>query len=139
MGLITILVSLNVFLRWVIHDEIAWVLEVTEYALAFIPALAGAYVLKVEQHIVIDTLLHIFSPKNRSILKGLMSIIGAVVCAVFCIGSALLTHEEFVNGIIMVDKTLQIPRCYLVAILPVGLFMISIQFLLRAYGFFRER
>jgi C4-dicarboxylate transporter DctQ subunit len=136
MGATSVLVTLNVILRFLFNMEISWVLEVVEYGMAFTAMLAAPYVLKVEQHIVIDTALLIFKKKTQLFIHGLMSLVGAVTCALFAYGCALLTYQQFTKGVIMIDKTLHIPRYTIVWILPVGLILLMIQFILRASHFF---
>ncbi|MDR3271807.1 MAG: TRAP transporter small permease subunit [Peptococcaceae bacterium] len=139
MGFITVLVTLNVLLRFAFNYDIAWVLEVTEYSLVFIAILASAYVLRVEQHISIDTILLLLKKRLSSLVNGFMSLVGVAICGIFCLGSALLTYQEYTNGIIMANKILQIPRYWLVLVLPVGFFLLTIQFILRASGYFIKK
>jgi len=119
------------------NTSLPWVIEFSEYALVFIAFLAGAWVLKDEAHIKVDLVLNMFNPRIRAIINVVNSILGAVLCLFLTYQSAFMVWDLFKRQI-LTAKTMEIPMWPLFAVFCFGNFLLTIQFFIRAQGYFRK-
>ena len=115
-----------------------WMFEITEYSLLFITFLGAAWLLKREGHIVMDMVLNRLNLGTRSRLNIITSIIGAITCLVVAWYGARITWEYFALGYTL-NTDLRPPQAPIMAIIPVGCFLLFIQFLRRARGYLGNR
>ncbi len=127
-------VSAEVIMRYVLDRPLIWVVEVTEYALLYITFLGTAWLLKREGHVRIDLVLNRLNPRTAALLNTIVSIIGAIICLIFAWYSAESTWNVFQGGF-LVTSLLQPPEFIILAIIPIGSFMLFIQFMRRASGY----
>ena len=135
--LMSLAISLDVILRYVINTPIKWVFEGTEYALLFITFLAVAWVLKRDEHVRLDLVLNSLKEKPRARVEAITSLIMAAVCLVITLTSAHYTIYLFQNHI-TIQKYYTIPQFTVFFIIPVGFFMLFIQSLKRTRQFLRQ-
>ena len=127
-------VNYEVVARYWLNRPTPWMLEIVEYALLYLAFLGAAWVLKEEGHIKMDLVLNRLSPRVRVRLNIITSIIGAIICLVISWYGALSTWEHFQLGYI-IASLLDPPKAPILAIIPIGSFLLFIQFVRRAYGF----
>jgi C4-dicarboxylate transporter, DctQ subunit len=135
--LIIICVSLDVVLRYFFKSPLLWVDELAEYGLLYITFTGTAWLLRQDGHVVVDLIDALVSPKTRSRLNVFSSIVGAVVCSVLTYFGVAVTWSLFARRIYN-PTMLEIPRGVLVAVIPVGTFLLSIQFLRRLLASLRD-
>ncbi len=133
---VTGLVTIDVILRYFLRRPIGWSLEITEYALLWITFLGAAWVLKREGHVKMDLVLTRFNPRNQRRLNFITSAIGAITCLIFTWYGVTVTWDSFQMGLIM-PTALRPHRGYILAVIPVGSFLLFIQFLRRTHGYLR--
>ena len=127
----------NVMLR-LVGRPILWSLEITEYSLAFIPFLGAAWLLRKEGHVKLDLLLTRLKPGPRSLVNIFTSMLVTIAVLALTWYSALATWDSFQVSY-MTAATLHFPRFSLELIIPIGSFLLFIQFLRRTYGFVKSR
>lgn len=127
-------IGVDVALSHFLRRPIFWVLEISEYSLLYIPFLAAAWVLKREGHVKNDLLLSRVDPRTQFLLNVITSFIAAVVCLILAWYGVKATWYLFQLGYAM-PTPLRVPKFIIVAVVPVGFFLVFIQFLRRAYDY----
>ncbi len=127
----------DVLARTIVGSPLPWVLEFTEYSLLYMTFLCSAWVLKNEGHVNSDLLLIALGKRKRAFLNGTTSIIGAGVCALIGYFGLTVTLEKLKNGSFQ-PTAMAPPDFPLYIIIPIGFFLLLIQFLRRAYRHFSE-
>jgi len=131
-------VCLEVILRYFFHRPQVWVIETAEYSLLFITFLGTAWVLRNGGHVRVDVVLNQFKPQTQASINISTSIIGAIVCLVLAWYTGQLAWDYFQRGVYTI-KMLDFPKGPLLAVIPVGFFLLFIQFLRRTYGYLQGR
>ena len=127
-------VCAEIVMRYLLNRPTIWVAEVSEYCLLFITFLATAWVLKSEGHVKIELALNRLNPRTKNILNIFTSIIGAIICLTLTWYSVRITLYYFQTGFLYATE-MDTPRFIISAIIPIGSFLLSIQFLLRAQSY----
>lgn len=126
-------VAMRVFFNYGIHgiDQISGTMMV------YITFLGAAWVLRKDGHVTVDILMTIVSVPIRRVMLIVSSILSAVVCLIM----AYYGYQAVVRSIqrgIMVAAELEIPRAVNLAVIPLGCFLLGIEFILRAMRFIRN-
>ena len=121
----------DVFARTFFGRPLTWVLEFTEYGLLYMTFLCTAWVLKNEGHVISDLLLVGLSPRNQALLNTVTSFMGAVICLILTWFGADVSWEKLQSGAFQ-PTAIQPPDFPIFVIIPVGCFLLFIQFLRRA-------
>ena len=129
-----LIVTLGVVMRYLLHNPLVWVLETTEYILVWFTFLGAAWILKKEGHVKVEILTDKLSPRVQALLGIITSIIGAILCSFLIIYGTQIVWDSFQRNILMTTM-LKPPRAPLLAVIPIGSFLLFIQFLRRAYGY----
>lgn len=125
--LVTLFVSYSVILRYLHIKPPIWILQFTEYALLWITFLGAAWLLRKGGHIRIDTVITRLGPKAQGIIEVIIAVLGFVVCFVIVWFGTGKTLEFYERGILDV-KGVIVPIMPLFLIIPVGGFMLLLQF-----------
>lgn len=126
-----LVISGEVVLRRILGRPLSWMTDVTEYSLLYIAFLGAAWLLREDGHVRIDLVLNYLKPRARAILNAATSGVGAIICLVITWESSRLTWWAMQTGL-HVLKAIEIPKWIPLAIIPVGSFLLSIQFLINA-------
>jgi TRAP-type C4-dicarboxylate transport system permease small subunit len=127
-----LVVCWEVVTRYFLGRGTLWVLEFCEYALLYITFLGSAWLLKREGHVEMDLIILRLNRKTQAIVNGVVSILGAILCSVFAWFGLVVALDRLSRGI--VQPTLVAPPDFpLFAVIPVGFFLLFIQFLRRAH------
>lgn len=126
-------VSFEVVMRYVFGRPTRWVVEFSEYSLIYLAFLAGGWVLKEEGHVKVEMLVELLPAGTQLALHRATSAVGAIVCGLFTWVSAQLTLDLYRSGEIMF-KSVQVQKWAIMAVIPLGLLLLSLQFLRRAFG-----
>lgn len=135
---IMVSVVYEIIMRDFLHRPSIWVIELTAYSLVFIAFLGTTWVLRREGHVKLDLVLNRLNPGTQSIVNIITSIISAMVCLVIAWFAVKATWTSFELGYTS-PTDLAFPKWILLSVISVGSFMLSIQFLRRAYGYIRGR
>jgi C4-dicarboxylate transporter, DctQ subunit len=108
-----------------------WIVQINEYSLVWVCFLATAWVLSVNKHVRVDILMTRFGKKKRTILLFIQDTVSAVLCAVFFYLCSLSTWEHFRDKVVDVGS-IDVPKGWILVVIPVGFLLLTCQFLLRA-------
>jgi len=133
LAFILLSVCLEVFMRYFLNRPLQWVVELTEYALLYITFLGTAWLLKREGHINVDVFLALLSPRTQVGLKVFSSLIGIIVSFCLVWYGVAESWENYRDGIYNIT-ILEFPKAPLLAIIPIGSFILLAQFIRRAFG-----
>lgn len=123
-------------MRLLLDRPQVWIMDVTSQSLLFIGFLGAAWVLKRNKHVTLDLLVTRLNPRAQVILNTIMSIIGVFICVVITWYGTEVTWEHFQKGIRSATY-LEIPRGPLLAVIPLGGFLLSLQFLRRTIQYLK--
>ncbi len=118
-------------------QSIPWVVQFSEYSLCYLTFLGAAWLLKREGHVKIDIVVSRLNPRNQALLNLVTSIVGAIVLLVVAGYGVITTWDLFQRGVYD-PLIIRVPKGPLVAVIPLGGFLLFIQFLRKAYGHLRE-
>ncbi len=93
----------NVFVRYVLKSNLPWALEFTVISFAWIIFLGAAWGIKAGAHIGVDTVLNLFSDKNKRIISTFAAILCITYCIFILIGSYNYVHKIYSVGILSQD------------------------------------
>jgi len=128
----------EVISRYFLGRGVIWVIEFSEYFLLYITFLGTAWLLKKDGHVKMDILLTRFKPKTQHLINSITSILGAILCLVVAWSGAEVAWDHLQRG--LHQPTLIAPPDFpIFAVIPVGSFLLFIQFLRRSYGFLGSR
>ena len=128
-----LVVTSDVSLRFLFNAPIIWAPEITEICLLFITFLSIAWLLKEDGHVRVDIVLARVSQSTQAILCLISAIIGIVV-SVFLIWQGILVSLQYTREGLSDPTVLELPKGPLLAIIPLGSFLLLIQFLRNTYG-----
>ncbi len=138
-GVVIIFIMLSVLTEIVMRDFLnrpqTWVVELSEYALLWITFLGTAWLLKREGHVKMDMVLNRLNPGRQVVLNIITSVIGLIICLVTTWYGVQMTWSHFQRGIFEPTTVLDLPKAPIMVIIPIGFFLLSIQFLRRTYGY----
>ncbi len=131
---IMIAVTVDVSSRKLFGLPIQWVDEVTGYLLLYATFLGAAWLLKKEGHVSVDVVVERLSPKTRAGLNMIISLLVGALCLIMAYSGVVTTLDVYRRGVFTVT-ILEAPLALLVAVIPLGYFLLFVQFLRRAYGY----
>lgn len=123
-----LIVCLDVIMRYFLNQPIAWVQEMIEYALLCLTFTGAAWLLKEEGHVKVDILINRISLEKRNILDVIVQILGIFLCTVLTYYGVQVAWDHFARGVYN-PTLLEFPKGPLLAIIPIGTFLLLIQFI----------
>ncbi len=132
-----LIVVLEVVMRYFLSRPQVWVAESVEYLLVWITFLAAAWILKIEGHVSVNLLFDRLNPRAQVVLGTITSVVSAIICFLFMVYGTQIVIEYFQKGIrtVTVLAPLKAP---LFMIIPMGSFLLFIQFLRRSHGYLKR-
>ncbi len=127
-------VVLEVVMRYFLNRPQVWVVEISEYILVWLTFLGAAWLLKEEGHVKMDLLLTRLNPRMQSLLNLITSSWCILIWLALTWYSGQVFWHSLRDGLIT-QTGLELPRAPIYAIIPIGSFLLFIQFLRRTYGF----
>jgi C4-dicarboxylate transporter DctQ subunit len=134
---ITLSVVYEVVARYIFGRPTSWAIDFSEYALLVCVFYATAWVLAEDAHIKIDVFVSLCPPKLVRALALAASIIGAFSCAVFCCVALLVVWEAYRDAEVIWRSTI-VPKWLVWSAMPLGGFLLTIQFIRRAVANARD-
>ena len=125
-------ISYSVVMRYLFNRPVAWIVEISSYLMLYITFLGTAWLLRKEGHVEIDLFTSHLSHKQKAVLRSVTSVGGATVGFVLTWKGALITIDYFRRGVMAMD-ILNTPQYLLMAIIPIGGFLLMIEFILRIF------
>ena len=130
-------VTTEVVLRKVLGRPIIWMAETAEYSLLWVTFLVAAWVLRSDGHVKMDLLLHNLNPKTQALINTVTSVVSIIICLALTWFSAQVTWGYFQTDY-RINTFVRPPKFLIMLVIPVGSFLLSVQFLRRSYGYFRN-
>ena len=115
MAVMVVVAFVQVVLRYVFNDPLAWNEEVARWCFVWMTFLGAALAVKRNAHVRIDNLLLAFPPLGQKALLLLSNYVSSVVCFVL-----LLNGWQLVQASILTSTALQWDLKYFFVSLPVG-------------------
>lgn len=137
LAFVCLLVCTEVALRSLAGRSLIWVVQIARYCLLYITFLGAAWLLKNDGHVRMDAVLNRLDARTQSLLNSITSIICAIVCLFLVWYGVEVALRDFHSGYFEVGA-LGIRRVFIIAIIPVGCFLLFIQFLRKTYGYLRS-
>ncbi len=125
--------TVKVVFRYGLHTSLIGVDELSGTLLLYIGLLGAAWVLRRDEHVIVDLLLGRVSERTRRHLLVVSSLLGALVCLVVTVFGTL----EVINSIqrdIRIPAEIEMPRAVNLIVIPIGFLLLAIQFMRRARG-----
>ena len=119
----TLLVFVEVVLRFGFGTGLMWAQELTLHLSAWMVLFGASYGVKVGSHIGVDTLIRILPPKARRVVSGIAVICCLVYCALFIEGAWVYLGKVRSIGLELED--LPIPKWIAHSILLIGMLMLA--------------
>ena len=129
-------ISYSVLTRYLFNRPIAWIVEISSYLMLYITFLGTAWLLRRDGHVEIDLFTSHLNLKRQALLKAVTSVGGALVGFVLTWKGALVTIDYFRRGVTIMG-VLNTPQFLLMAIIPIGGFLLLVEFILRIFHFGR--
>lgn len=132
----TLAVTYEVIVRYFLSSPTTWVIEVSEICILFITFLGMAWLLKEDGHVRVDFVLIQLKVRTQALMNIVTSILGAAVALALFWYGARVSWDVYVRNYNQV-AVLTIPYVYIISVIPLGSFMLFIQFLKRANGYLK--
>jgi TRAP-type C4-dicarboxylate transport system permease small subunit len=107
-----------------------WIVQINEYSLVWVCFLATAWVLGENKHVRVDILMTRFGRRRQTILLFIQDTVSAALCGVFCYLGGLSTWEHLRDKVVDVGS-IDVPKGWILVVIPVGFLLLTLQFLLR--------
>lgn len=126
-------ITYEVFVRYVLLSPTIWAADLSGYALLWATFLAAPWVLKRNGHVSIELATDRLSPARRRRVAVAVSLVGAIISAIFAWQTAVTTYEFFDQGRMMA-RIWQIPLFIPYVCMPLGAALLAVEFLRRAFA-----
>lgn len=132
----TIILFLNVVLRYVFKSSTSWAEELIKYLMIWIAFIGGSICVRKGKHVCIDFFYEFLSVKNKKVLSVVVHLIAAVFCGVmFFYGVKII---DFVMKSGQVSPALQIPMWIPYLAIPLGFILMFLRFIQDLIRIFKE-
>jgi C4-dicarboxylate transporter DctQ subunit len=138
LAFVMVVICIDVVLRYFFLSSMMWVTEVTEYSLLWITFLGTAWLLRKKGHVIMDLVVNKIKPEHQAILNIIMSIIGIIVCLFLTIYGIKVILDVF-NRQLLLSTLLTPPAWIVFIIIPIGSFLLTVQFIRMTVGYFRQK
>ncbi len=125
-------VAFEVVMRYFLNRPTRWVVEFSEYALLWLAFLGGAWVLREEAHVKVEMLVETLPARAQEITHIVTSLVGMVMCALFCWVSAVFILELYDSGEVLF-RSIQVKKWAVMSVMAPGLLLLTLQFMRRAW------
>ena len=123
--------TIKVIFRYGLGLSLIGVDQISGTLLLYIAFLGAAWVLRRDEHVIIDLLLGHVGPRIRRFLMVTSSLIGAVVCLVLAVFGTMEVVTSLQRGI-RIPAEIEMPRAVNLIVIPVGFLFLGLQFVRRA-------
>ncbi len=133
-----VLTNYEVVARYFLNRPAAWSLEIIEYGLLFLTFLGAAWLLKDEEHIRMDIVIERLRPDVQVWVNIITSAMAAISCLIVTVYGVTACWGFYQKGQFY-HAYLEPPKWIIVGIVPIGTFLLCIQFLRRTHAFWVRR
>lgn len=125
-------IAAEVLLRLAGLPAFGWTLEISEYGLIIVSFLGAPWVLRHQEHISVDIMIRHVRPAVARMLLTTADAISAVACLIIARFAWQAMSEALHKGAILY-KYFEMPQWLILVILPLGMFLLAIEFGLRIW------
>ena len=127
----------HVGMRYIFGKPLNWVIDVSTILLPYITFLAAAWLLRSEGHVAVDFIFAQLKPRRQFLLQIINSLICSAVCAIITFYGAIETISVWKLDL-YVGMPLEPPKWIVIIIIPLGSFVLFVQFIRRTHGFLQK-
>lgn len=131
------IIFLEVVSRAVVGTSRLWVIEVSEYSLLYITFLGAPYLLEKNMHVTLDLVYDNLAIGWKSLARLINSMLGFAICAVLTVIGIDVLVDQIGTGV-RATTVMAPPRYWITPALPIGMFLMAVQFLFQAVGAIRQ-
>jgi len=120
----------HVLMRYIFDKPLNWTLDVASIFLLYITLLAAAWLQKSEGHVAVDFIFNLLRSKSQiklHIFNSIICVIAFLVMIMFGIKETITVYRMDLYA----DMPLEPPKWILMIVIPIGFFMLLIQYLRR--------
>jgi TRAP-type C4-dicarboxylate transport system permease small subunit len=123
--------TVKVLFRYGLHTSLIGVDQISGTLMLYIGMLGAGWVLRRDEHVIVDLLLGHVSERARALLLVASSVIGAAVCLLIAVFGAIEVVNSITRGI-RIPAEIEMPRAVNLIVIPVGFLFLGLQFVRRA-------
>ena len=124
---ITVAICAEVLLRYGFNSPIAWVVELSEYALLWITFLGASYVLRHGGHVRVDILLQYLSPAALRVCGMVSAASCALTSLVILVFGIDATWTAYQRGAYK-PTGIDVPTWIVLIVIPIGALLLLLRF-----------
>lgn len=124
-------ISYAVMMRYIWNKPVPWIVEISSYLMLYITFLGTAWLQRKGGHVEVDLFTGRLKPRVRAAFKTITSLGGAVVGFILAWKGSLVTVDYFQRDVTAIG-ILNTPQFLLMGIIPIGGFLLLVEFLLQA-------
>ena len=130
-------VSADVILRKVIGFTWAPLYEIITYSLLWMTFLGTTAIMRMNGHVKMDSLTSQLSPKTDALLNSITHCVCVLLAGVILFYTIKLTITDYQTNFVLAS-ILNPPKWPIEIIIPIGFFMLFVQLIRNAKGFFEK-
>lgn len=123
-------------MRLFLNHGILGIDQISGVMMVYMTFLGAAWVLRNDGHVTVDIVTGAMPPGPRRVVNIIGSLVGAFACLLVAYFSSQTVAISLARGV-MVAAELEIPRAINLVVIPVGTFLLGIEFIRRAARFYR--
>jgi TRAP-type C4-dicarboxylate transport system permease small subunit len=123
-GTLAFIIAYEVMARWLGFRPPVWPVTISELTMLYATVLAAPWVLRRAEHIQINILVAVLAPRRRAALGRVVCLVGMLVCLLVAWYALRVTLTA--QGLEI--RTFEMPKWIVYAPLPLGFFLLAIEF-----------
>jgi TRAP-type C4-dicarboxylate transport system permease small subunit len=125
-------ISYAVMMRYAWNKPVPWIVEISSYLMLYITFLGTAWLQRKGGHVEVDLFTGRLRRRARAAFRTVTSLGGAVVGFVLAWKGSLVTVDYLQRDVTAIG-ILNTPQFLLIGIIPIGGFLLLVEFLLQAW------
>jgi C4-dicarboxylate transporter, DctQ subunit len=107
-----------------------WIVQVNEYCLVWVTFLAAAWVLAKNGHVRVDMVFSRLSSKGKVFFRLIQDVVSMAMCGLLCYLGTFSVWEHVRDKVVDV-QSIDVPKAWILIVIPVGFLLLTLQFLIR--------
>jgi len=136
MGGMSVWVTYEVLARYLFQRPTFWAVDLSEYAMLWAAFLAAPWVLSKEGHVRVEVFVERLNPSRQRRLGVVISVLGAIACAIMAWQGAVTVWDFYVRGTNMAREW-EVPQYLVYLVIPIGSALLTVEFVRRAGRYLR--
>lgn len=129
----TFTIGYSILARIINVPSPVWVVQFNEYALLWITFLGTAWLLSNNKHVSVGIVFERLNTKARKVMGLVHSLLGMALCALLCGYGVFTTWEQYQRRVMDI-QVIDVPVAYVIAVIPLGFFLLFLQFINRFFS-----